>query len=292
MPQPGTYPAAVTPFDEKGRIDAPSLARLLAWFESAGCTGAVLAGTNGEGPSLTAPEKRDLILAASGLKGTLDLVLGIASCSLNEAVWLCKQAHEAGAVAALVMPPFYFKEPLDSIQAWFAELLDRSPLPILIYNFPQRTGITLTADFMQKAAAHPNCAGLKDSSGNRENLAAYRQAIQRDDQALFVGDETLLLDALQAGWSGTISGATNSIPAWTSQIVQSYLSGDAETAAAKFQIALPVIEAMRKVPQPAAHKGILHRRGVLGSPALRLPLTPAPQEVVDSLATLIRQTTP
>src|SRR5436305_4424299 len=106
----GIYPAAVTPFDEKGRVDILCVARLLAWFEAAGCKGAVLAGTNGEGPSLSATEKRDLIREAIPLRGKLDIILGIATSSLEEAVWSCNQAQNAGAVAALVMPPSYFRE--------------------------------------------------------------------------------------------------------------------------------------------------------------------------------------
>src|SRR5688500_12308551 len=70
---PGVYPAAVTPMDGEQRVDEPSLAKLLAWFEAAGCRGAVLAGTNGEGPSLSATEKRELIACAAGMRGKLEL---------------------------------------------------------------------------------------------------------------------------------------------------------------------------------------------------------------------------
>lgn len=287
MVQPGVYPAAVTPFDEKGRVDMASVAKLLAWFEAAGCTGAVLAGTNGEGPSLTAPEKRDLLSSAMDYRGKLDLILGIATCSLNEAVWSCKQACDAGAVAALVMPPFYFKEPIEAIQAWFFELLDKSPLPILVYNFPQRTGITLTSEFMATVTTHSNCAGLKDSSGYRENLGAYRDAVKREDQVLFVGDETLLLDALKSGWSGTISGVTNSIPAWTTEVVRQYQAGIFENAESKFSLILPIVEAMRKMPQPATHKGLLAKYGVIANSKLRLPLSSASDETVEQAYRLI-----
>src|SRR4051812_1946026 len=103
----GIYPAAVTPFDEKGRVDILCVARLLAWFESNGCKGAVLAGTNGEGPSLSPVEKRDLLRDAMPLRGTLDLILGIATSSSDEAIWLCKQAGAVGAKAILLMPPYY-----------------------------------------------------------------------------------------------------------------------------------------------------------------------------------------
>src|SRR5690242_13518793 len=117
---PGIYPAAVTPFDSKGRVDMVSMAKLLAWFESGGCAGAVLAGTNGEGPSLSAVEKRDLLKASMPLRGKLDLILGVATCSSDEAIWLCKQAANDGAAAVLLMAPYYFREASDAgIAEWF-----------------------------------------------------------------------------------------------------------------------------------------------------------------------------
>lgn len=130
MLEPGIYPASVTPLDSSGRLDAESLARLLAGFEAAGCKGVVLAGTNGEGPSLSAPEKRDLVALAKPLAGSLELILGIATPSLSEAVWLAKQAAKEGCIAVLVMPPAYWRNVgEEAIAAWFVALMDASPLP-------------------------------------------------------------------------------------------------------------------------------------------------------------------
>src|SRR5882724_5248993 len=124
---PGTYPASVTPFDEKGRIDMAGVARLLAWFRANGCTGVVLAGTNGEGPSLSAVEKRDLIRTAVPLANGLPIVLGVATASLEEAVWSCESARKDGAAAALVMPPAYYREASqEGIILWYEELLART----------------------------------------------------------------------------------------------------------------------------------------------------------------------
>ncbi|HRK20452.1 MAG TPA: dihydrodipicolinate synthase family protein [Fimbriimonadaceae bacterium] len=291
MIAPGVYPAAVTPLDERGRLDFAGLAKLLAWFESAGCQGAVLAGTNGEGPSLSAVEKRELIEQGMELRGKLELILGIATPSLEEAVWLCRRGADAGAAAALVMAPGYFREATEQgIHDWFGELLVRSPLPVLVYNFPQRTGITLSASLMKKLAEHPNMAGLKDSSGDETNLASYRLALP-EDKVLFVGNETLLLDALRAGWSGTISGAANSVPHWLSQIVAEWNDGKRESAEAKFSILLPVLEAIRTTSQPAGHKGVLHAYGVLPTSSLKLPLERAGAETVRSLLQTIEQAT-
>jgi dihydrodipicolinate synthase/N-acetylneuraminate lyase len=252
----------------------PAVARLLAWFRAAGLTGAVFAGTNGEGPSLSPTEKRDLIRDSIPLAEGLEVILGIATSSLDEAVWSCKQAHTAGARAALVMPPSYFREASEEgIAQWFEALFDRSPLGIIVYNFPRRTGVTFSAEFMGRLARHKRMIGLKDSSGDAANLPAYAAALEGSGRSLFVGDETLLVEALKAGWSGTISGSSNVLPGWIRQIVEEW-PGEPESAETKFELILPAIRALRTTPQPAGNKAILHRLGVIPNPAPRLPLLP------------------
>lgn len=294
MFQAGVYPASVTPFNEKGQIDMAAMARLLAWFEAAGCKGAVLAGTNGEGPSLSATEKRDLIRDAIPLRGNLDIVLGIATSSLEEAVWSCNQAEKAGAIGALVMPPSYFREASeDGIVEWFFSLLNRTGIPILVYNFPQRTGVTITGEMLKRLAEVEGFAGAKDSSGARENLASYASALDGAGKALYVGNETLLIEALDAGWTGTISGAANVMPYPLAQIVTDWVVGKQESARAKHQLALPAIEALRGKAQPATNKALLENMGVLPSSAVRLPLsTLAASSVGDLRAELERHLGP
>ncbi len=271
---------------DQGVIDYVSFARLLAWFTAAGCKGVVLAGTNGEGPSLSAPEKRNLIEAAQKLGYPLDLILGIASSSLDEAKWLCKQASAFGGSAALVMPPAYFKIATETgIRDWYFALLDASPVPLLVYNFPKMTGFTFSAELMGELAQHPNMAGLKDSSGEPANLASYR-AVTTDRHVLFVGDETLLADALRSGWTGTISGASNVVAQWLVQIVAEW-PNQRESAETKFEMLRPVLASVRQHLQPASHKAMLHAWDVLATPMPRLPLQPAtPESVADLWAIL------
>lgn len=290
MLQNGIYPAAVTPFDKNGRVDMLSVARMLAWFEAAGCEGAVLAGTNGEGPSLSAVEKRDLLREAMPLKGKLDLILGVATPSSDEAEWLCKQAYKDGAKAVLLMAPSYFREASDDgIALWFEQVMSRSPLPVLIYNFPQRTGITLSAELLARLASHEKCAGAKDSSGDLANLNSYKQAV--GEKVLFVGNESLLIQALENGWNGSISGAANAIPQWLCRIVQEWLDEERESATVKFELLKPVIEKLRKAPQPGVNKMLLQRRGILECGLPRLPLEPPSSATVEESELLIRSVT-
>lgn len=255
-------PASVTPFDEKGRVDHPGIARLIAYFESTGCDGIVLAGTNGEGPSLSGPEKRDMVRTARELpkRSGYKVVLGIASSSMDEAKWLTKQ----GADEVLLMAPGYFREASeDAMLGWFEAVMQASPVPVIVYNFPQRTGFTLTAEGLRRLSVQATFAGVKDSSGNAANIPAYAEVL--GGRPGYMGNELLLMDALAAGWTGTISGAANVVSEWLVPIV-------AERDDIKFELLRPTLEALRGSPQPATNKAILWERRIMDRPDLRLPL--------------------
>lgn len=285
----GVYPAAVTPFTEKGTIDLAAVARLMAWYRAGGCSGVVLAGTNGEGPSLSATEKRDLVKGAVGLADGMDVILGVSTPSLDEANWLCKQAANAGAHAVLLMPPGFFRDASDEgIARWFEAVLDASPIPILVYNFPKRTGITLSAETMARLAKHDRMLGLKDSSGNVDNVPSYAQALADSGKCLFVGDETLIACVLKSGWTGTISGAANVLPGWLSQVVSEW-DNDLESAETKLALIDPALRAIRSCAQPAANKAILFELGVLPSPDVRLPLEPPSGPSLETAIRLVRE---
>lgn len=279
----GVFPAAVTPFDAKGRIDFESLAKLLAHFEAAGCTGAVLAGTNGEGPSLSAVEKRDLLKIARPLAGKLQLILGVATPSLDEAIWLAKRSGEFGADGLLLMPPYYFRNaPIQGVEAWFRAVLDASEVPVLLYNYPKASGIPLPHEMLGRLGEHPKCAGSKDSSGDKANLTSFRAALPLVKR-LFVGDETILDEALASGWSGTISGVANVISPWLCAIVRDFESGEVESAQTKFETALPAIRLLRSHSQPNLNKAILAKLRVIAEPSVRLPLMECDSSILDSV---------
>lgn len=266
----GVYPAAVTPLLEGGNeIDTVGLKRLLQRFEAASCSGVVLAGTNGEGPSLSNREKLDL-LALAGQVTAMPRILGVATPSCVEAAEICESAGEATAI--LLMPPSYFRDVNEvGLERWFTHVLDRSPVPILIYNFPQRTGVVLTGRLLAVLASHDRCIGAKDSSGDSDNLASYAAAMP--GKLLFVGDETLLFSALDCGWAGTISGAANLHADKLTSIVSAFDGGRRDEARVQFDALLPDLRSLRARRQPVANKRDLHQLGVLTSSAVRTPLT-------------------
>lgn len=260
----GAFTALVTPFDENGEIDFPGVARLLAWHEGSGMDGVVVAGTNGEGPSLSAVEKRDLARFAVQHAGKLKIILGAATCSITEAVWLCEQAQKAGAIASLVLPPFYFNAAHEGIRNWFEQLLTKTDLPCIVYNFPKNTRFTFDEAVLDTLFQYPHCIGVKDSSGDDQLLDIYLRVAQRHSKSVFVGDERLILKSLTNGGSGTISGLANSFPVLISRqvnertdVLQSFID--------------EAVQDIKAHPQPAVHKAILDHRGLPGGP-MRPPL--------------------
>lgn len=259
----GVYPASVTPFDAEGRVDNASLARLLAWFRQCGCAGVVVGGSNGEGPLLSAVEKRDL--AREAVRHGLPVIAGLATSSLDEAVWLATQAHKSGCVAGLVAAPTWGSGDLEGVAQWFEALADRSPLPLLVYHHPVMTRVELDLPILVRLLRHPNVAGLKTSSGRHHELA-WRLELP-SEKACFVGDETLLAGALKLGWQGTISGAANVLAPWLVRLVERREDSIA-------QLLAPLLQEVRACPQPATHKAVLFSEGVLATPSPRLPLLP------------------
>ena len=270
----GVYPASVTPYDSSGKIDVGSFAKLIAYFKASGCSGIVVSGSNGEGPSMSSPEKRDLLRTCVQLSKGLPVILGLATSSMEDARWLTNQAGTSEAAAVLALPPSFYKSVDEAgIQKWFMALMETKGPPVLYYHHPKLTGIDVSIDFLKSLAENPKFLGVKDSSGNRENLKAFREALP--NKQLFVGDENLIIEALDAGWNGTISGASNVCAPWLSALVSDYTSGNIESAIEKFKIVQPALEKLRALPQPPHHKAVLHNWGVIDCPLPRLPFLEA-----------------
>lgn len=280
----GVYPALVTPFDEKGMLDAPSLARLLAFHRAAGVSGIVLAGTNGEGASLTGAEKRDLLEAARVCDSDQKFILGLPVNSLSEATWLASAAAKKGAAALLLSPPSFFKRATeDGLFEWLKQVLDAASVPVLLYENPPANGTALPRNRLPELLAHPMCGGVKNSSVKEEELDWWRERVHAN-QSLWVGDERMIPAAFNKGWNGTISGAANLLSPWLVPIVRDWPHESAQT---KFELIQPLLEEFRRHRQPETHKAVLALWGLLDSASPRLPLLVGDQGL--SVATEIRR---
>jgi len=275
----GVYPALVTPFTGDGSVDEAAYARLMAWHESVGCAGIVSCGTNGESASLTLRERKALVSLASSVRGKLQVVAGTGSSSFGETLHLTHHAADEGCVAALVMPPYYFKNPpQEGVRLYFERLLDAARLPVLLYNIPQITDTPIGLEMVQALAGHPNLGGVKDSSGD---LAYLLECIRLlPGKWVLTGAEGLLTECLEAGGVGTVSGAANAYPELAVAVVRAFDDGG-DVVFVQERLTM-MNAALRAFPVPAGAKAVLLARGLPGG-HMRLPLLDLSEEQAGDL---------
>jgi 4-hydroxy-tetrahydrodipicolinate synthase len=211
----GVYAAVLTPFDQNFEPDAGLFVQHCRWLLDNGCDGLAPLGTTGEANSLSVEQRIRLIEAAAGSGIPMaKFVPGAGSCALADAIKVTKAAVSAGAAGALLLPPFYYKNPSeDGLFAFFSEVIQRvgdQRLRLYLYHFPQLSTVPITSGLIARLMkAYPNgtIAGLKDSSGDWSNTARLLKEFPRF--GVFSGSEEFLLANLRAGGVGCISASTN-----------------------------------------------------------------------------------
>jgi 4-hydroxy-tetrahydrodipicolinate synthase len=213
----GVFAPIVTPFHPAdGRVDLPWLAGHIAYLREHGCQGVVPCGTNGEAASLSIAERQAVVDATLATAGDLAVIAGTGAAALPDAITLTRHAFAAGADAALVMPPFYFKRPPDAgVATWFQRLFDAAAPPdgkVLLYHIPQTTGVPITDELLQRLyASHGELLyGIKDSTGDPaegERLRTHFPAL-----AYYAGNDHRVTEACRAGAAGSITAGANVFP--------------------------------------------------------------------------------
>jgi 4-hydroxy-tetrahydrodipicolinate synthase len=261
----------------------------MAWQESIGCAGIVVCGTNGEAASLTLRERKQLITLASRHRGELQIVAGTGTSSLGETIHLTRHAADEGCVAALVMPPYYFKDPpQEGVRAYYEKVLDAASLPVLLYNIPRLTDTPLSLSLVTALRDHPRLGGIKDSSFDIDYLRAVTSLLP--DKWVLTGAEAFLLECLRLGGAGTVSGVSNAYPELGVAVVRAFDSGSSGEGGGPVEAAQQRLTEMNNVirsyPTPASNKAVLNARGLPGG-HMRLPLLDlSPSETCDLLSRL------
>jgi 4-hydroxy-2-oxoglutarate aldolase len=204
----------VSPFGRRGELDEGCFKEHLARLAGSGVSGALIAGSTGEAPYLTAGERLRMVeLARPIVRPPQMLVVGTGLESARETLELSREAAARGADALLIVTPHYYRSRMDSraLGAYFRFLADRLPRPVIIYHIPQFTGIRMDPRAVAALARHPGILGMKDSSGD---LAFVRAVLRRVPKTfrVVVGAGGIFLDALRAGAVGGIIGQTNFAP--------------------------------------------------------------------------------
>ena len=268
----GLCTALVTPFRSSGSIDFAAFSRQIDRQLEAGADALCVCGTTGESAALTPQEHIHLVdHCVSHVDGRCKVIAGAGSCGTEAALYLCLHAQESGADALLVVTPYYNKTTQTGLIRHYEYLADRTERPVILYNVPSRTGLSITPETYRALSRHPNINGAKEASGDL-SLAAAVLALCGDDLNLWSGNDDLALPMLALGAKGLVSVASNLLPARMKELTGSFLRGDLEKAR-ELQLSLtPLLHALFSQVSPIPVKAAMAEAG-LDSGALRLPLT-------------------
>ena len=221
----GAYTAIVTPFSDDGStIDFARLDEHIAFQARGGVTGIVPCGTTGESPTLSESEQHAVIerAIAVGKPLGLQIVAGTGSNCTAHAVEMHRFAHKAGADASLQVSPYYNKPSQEGLYRHFMTLADKVELPIVLYNIPGRTGITMTPQTVARLNEHPNVVAIKEATGS---LDMASEIMSLCDITVVSGDDSLTLPLMSIGGKGVISVASNLLPAQVKQLQDGVVQG-------------------------------------------------------------------
>jgi 4-hydroxy-tetrahydrodipicolinate synthase len=277
--------AMVTPFDEEGKLNYEQAQRLALALLDSGSDGVLVVGTTGESPTLLREEELRLfteIKAAVGQRGAV--VAGTGSNSTAEAVATTRGAEQIGVDACLLVVPYYNKPTQDGLYLHYKTIAESTSLPCILYNVPSRTVTNLSADTVIKLSQIDNIIGVKEASGNLEQIAKIIGGT-RDDFLVWSGNDGDTLPILALGGYGVISVASNLIGKQIKEMVDDFVSGRTDKAAEIHRRLLPLVNALFIVSNPIPVKYALNHIGFrVGKP--RPPLT----EPDEKSAAIIRDT--
>jgi 4-hydroxy-tetrahydrodipicolinate synthase len=280
--------AIVTPLKADGGLDLPALRGLVEWQIEQGIKGIVPCGTTGEGATLNDEEKRDVFAAVvESVAGRVPVVAGVGSNSTRTTLASARMASEAGADALLVVTPYYNKPNRSGMIAHYEAVAEATPLPVVVYNVPGRTGQNLGAELILRLARIPGIAAVKEASGDLDQIATIIRG-RPDGFAVLSGDDALTLPTIALGAEGVISVVSNEAPAEMAELVDAASKGDFERARRLHYKLLPLMRANFAETNPVPVKAAMALMGRCGA-TMRPPLGPAASATVDLLRTVLEE---
>ncbi|MCP4623650.1 MAG: dihydrodipicolinate synthase family protein [bacterium] len=274
----GIFPPIPTPFVD-GEVAYDKLGVNIEKWGKTGLKGLVVMGSNGEYVYLSAEEKRKLVEKAVELTPEHMLIIAGTGCeSTKETIELTRDCAVRGAHAALVVTPHYYGGRMNeaAMLAYFTDIADHSPIPILLYNVPKFTHINMTSRLVAQLSSHPNIVGIKDSTGNVIQLGEFANNVDPDFN-LMVGTAGALFGALALGCIGGVLALANVAPELCVKIYESVKQGDYE-AAKQLQLKMvPVNQAVTATYGVPGLKAAMDMLGYFGGDP-RPPLLPSSEK--------------
>jgi 4-hydroxy-tetrahydrodipicolinate synthase len=272
----GVLVPLVTPFDEGDAVDLDALRALAGRALDAGATGIVALATTGEPTSLDDGERAAVVSVCADVCAEREGVLVVGAGTNDTRTTILR--HEAlagvpGVAASLAVVPYYVRPSEVAIVRHFQAVAERSPVPLIVYNIPYRTGRGLGADALIELAATANIAGVKQAVGSIDADTLLVLAHARERFAVLGGDDAFLFPLVLMGGAGAIAASANVCTGQFVEMIASGLRGDVDGGRPLAAALLPLVQALFAEPSPAVIKAVLHALGRIPTPTVRMPLS-------------------
>ena len=285
----GLYVPLITPFTDDGELAPEALEKLAHAVIDAGASGIVALGTTGEPATLTIAERHtvlDVVARACRERGA-QLIAGAGS---NDTAGSVRELRDLAAwpevSAALTVVPYYTRPSEAGVVAHFTRLAADSPVPLVVYNIPYRTGLSLGAATLLELASVPGIIGVKHAVGAVDQDTVMMMAARPPGFAVLAGDDVFASPLLALGAAGGILASAHLRTAEFAEMIAAWRAGRAAQARDLGHRLAPLSAALFAEPNPAVIKGALHALGQIPSPDVRLPLLPAGQQAVRAALSL------
>jgi 4-hydroxy-2-oxoglutarate aldolase len=280
----GIFPPVTTPFKSSGEVDADALAFNISKYNEAGVAGYVPLGSNGEIVHLSSAEKETVIRTVKrAASKDRTVIAGINELSTMAAIEAVKRAADAGADVALVITPFFYKGSMvsDVLARHYTQVADRSPVPVLIYNVPQNTGIVIAPSTVASLAAHPNIVGIKDSSGDMRALTDTIR-LSPSGFSVLTGNGAILYPSILMGATGAVLAIADLVPGACVRAYEMARAGNHKEALDLQNRIAPLSNLLTAALGIPGLKAALDLAGFRGG-APRMPLVPVSSDQLETI---------
>ncbi len=276
----GTLVALVTPFTG-GQVDYAAIERLVDWHVDQGTDALVPVGTTGESPTVNVAEHEKIIeTIVKRADGRIPVVAGTGGNATAEAVELTTFAKAVGADASLQVCPYYNKPTQEGLYQHFATIAETCDLPLILYNIPSRTGISITPETVARLAELEQVVAIKEATGSMDQAS---RILSLCDLTVLSGDDSLTLPLMAIGGKGVVSVVANLVPGDVKTLTDAMLAGDVATARQAHRKLFPLCRAMFVETNPIPIKTAMKWAGLLESDEKRLPLADLSPAAADTL---------
>ncbi|HNS18145.1 MAG TPA: 4-hydroxy-tetrahydrodipicolinate synthase [Bacteroidales bacterium] len=285
----GAYTLLITPFKKDYSLDEPALRRLVRRQVESEIDGIAPLGVTGENSLMTNDEVKRLVQIIVGEANGKKLILpDICLAGTRESIDRAKMYADTGANYAVAFTPFLILPSATALMKYFEQLADASPIPIILHNSKNRTGVELTPEMTAQLAKHPNIVATKDGNKQLDHLAKIIYLTRNDDFLVFTGKDTTAYPLVAFGGAGSFTVSGNVIPDVMAKMIHFALEGNHQKARELHNSYYPLFEACRFETNPMGAKKALELMGVIDG-TLRPPLTPLSEPKTTILAALLKE---